>query len=103
MLSRIGAPTVSKDGRWLVWAQRETDLGADKGYYDLWRLDLSRRDFRIPYTQGIATFTALQRRDIPLRLVVFPNEKHRLLKPNKSRQWYREVLGWMDRWTSPNP
>jgi dipeptidyl aminopeptidase/acylaminoacyl peptidase len=30
-------------------------------------------DFRIPYTQGIASFTALQRRDIPSRLIVFPN------------------------------
>ena len=42
MLSRVGAPTMSKDGRWLVWAQRETDLAANKGRYDLWRLDLSK-------------------------------------------------------------
>ena len=42
MLSRVGAPTASQDGHWLVWAQRETDLAADKGRYDLWRLDLSK-------------------------------------------------------------
>ena len=41
-LSRVGAPTMSKDGRWLVWAQREADVAADRGRYDLWRLDLSR-------------------------------------------------------------
>ncbi len=57
------------------------------------------KDFRIPYTQGIATFTALQRREIPSRLLVNPNENHWVLKPRNSRQWYREVLGWMDRWT----
>ncbi|MBB4153091.1 dipeptidyl aminopeptidase/acylaminoacyl peptidase [Sphingomonas jinjuensis] len=57
------------------------------------------KDFRIPYTQGLAAFTALQRRDIPSRLVVFPNENHWVLKPRNSRQWYREVLGWMDKWT----
>lgn len=57
------------------------------------------KDFRIPYTQGLAAFTALQRRDIPSRLVVFPNENHWVLKPRNSRQWYGEVLGWMDRWT----
>jgi dipeptidyl aminopeptidase/acylaminoacyl peptidase len=57
------------------------------------------RDFRIPYTQGLASFTALQRRDIPSKLVVFPNENHWVLKPKNSRQWYGEVLGWMDRWT----
>ena len=57
------------------------------------------KDFRIPYTQGLAAFTALQRREIPSRLVVNPNENHWVLKPKNSRQWYREVLGWMDRWT----
>lgn len=57
------------------------------------------KDFRIPYTQGIAAFTALQRRGIPSRLLVNPNENHWVLKPKNSRQWYAEVLGWMDRWT----
>lgn len=57
------------------------------------------KDFRIPYTQGLAAFTALQRRDIPSRLLVFPNENHWVLKPKNSRQWYGEVIGWMDRWT----
>ncbi|MGK6320393.1 prolyl oligopeptidase family serine peptidase [Sphingomonas sp. DT-204] len=61
------------------------------------------KDFRIPYTQGIAAFTALQRRDIPSRLIVFPDENHWVLKPKNSRQWYREVLGWMDRWTGKAP
>ncbi len=61
----------------------------------------SEKDFRIPYTQGLAAFTALQRRDIPSRLLVFPNENHWVLKPKNSRQWYREVLGWMGQWTGP--
>ena len=61
------------------------------------------KDFRIPYTQGLAAFTALQRRDIPSRLLVFPNENHWVLKPKNSRQWYAEVLGWMDRWTKGAP
>jgi dipeptidyl aminopeptidase/acylaminoacyl peptidase len=55
-------------------------------------------DFRIPYTQGIASFTALQRRDIPSRLVVFPDENHWVLKPKNSIQWYGEVFGWLDRY-----
>lgn len=59
----------------------------------------SEKDFRIPYTQGLAAFTALQRRDVPSRLLVFPNENHWVLKPKNSRQWYGEVLGWLDRWT----
>jgi dipeptidyl aminopeptidase/acylaminoacyl peptidase len=58
----------------------------------------SENDFRIPYTQGIAAFTALQRRDIPSRLLVFPDENHWVLKPKNSIQWYDEVFGWMGRW-----
>ena len=58
----------------------------------------SEGDYRIPYTQGIAAFTALQRRDIPSRLVVYPGGSHWVQKPNESRQWYREVLGWMGKY-----
>ncbi|WP_435876829.1 prolyl oligopeptidase family serine peptidase [Sphingomonas quercus] len=58
------------------------------------------KDFRIPYTQGIGAFTALQRRNIPSRLVVFPDENHWVLKPRNSLQWHEEVLGWLKRWTA---
>ncbi len=57
------------------------------------------QDFRIPYTQGLAAFTALQRREIPSRLLIFPNENHWVLKPRNSIQWYGEVFSWLDRWT----
>jgi dipeptidyl aminopeptidase/acylaminoacyl peptidase len=54
-------------------------------------------DFRVPYTQGIATFTALQRQGIESRFLFFPDENHWILKPANSRQWHDEVLGWLDR------
>lgn len=57
------------------------------------------KDFRIPYTQGLAAFTALQRRGIASKLLVFPDENHWVLKPRNSIQWYDEVLGWVDKWT----
>jgi dipeptidyl aminopeptidase/acylaminoacyl peptidase len=60
----------------------------------------SQKDFRIPYTQGIASFTALQRREIPSRLLIFPEEGHWVLKPKDSRQWWGEVLGWLGKWTA---
>jgi dipeptidyl aminopeptidase/acylaminoacyl peptidase len=56
------------------------------------------RDYRIPYSQSLGVFNALQRRGIPSRLVVFPDENHWILKPQNSIQWYREVHGWLDRW-----
>jgi dipeptidyl aminopeptidase/acylaminoacyl peptidase len=58
----------------------------------------SEKDFRIPYTQGIATFTALQRRNIPSKLLIFPDENHWVLKPKNSVQWYHEVFDWMRTW-----
>jgi dipeptidyl aminopeptidase/acylaminoacyl peptidase len=61
----------------------------------------SEKDFRIPYTQGIAAFTALQRRGIPSRLLVFPDENHWVLKPKNSVQWYDEVFGWFGKWLKP--
>ncbi len=59
----------------------------------------SQLDYRVVDTQGIATFTALQRRGVPSRLLYFPNENHWVLKPANSLQWHEEVLGWLDRWT----
>jgi len=57
------------------------------------------KDYRIPLSQGLGTFTALQRRGIPSRFLYYPDENHWVLKPQNSVQWYTEVLGWLDRWT----
>jgi dipeptidyl aminopeptidase/acylaminoacyl peptidase len=63
----------------------------------------SEKDYRIPYTQGIAAFTALQRRNIPSRLLIFPDENHWVLKPKNSVQWYDEVFGWLRRYLGGQP
>jgi dipeptidyl aminopeptidase/acylaminoacyl peptidase len=55
-------------------------------------------DYRVPYSQGIATFTALQRRGVESRFLFFPDENHWILKPANSMQWHEEVLGWLDRY-----
>jgi acylaminoacyl-peptidase len=56
-------------------------------------------DYRIPVEQGLATFTALQRRGVPSKLLYFPNENHWVLKAQNSVQWHKEVLDWLDQWT----
>ena len=58
-------------------------------------------DFRVVETQGLSVFTALQRRGIPSKLLVFPDENHWVLKPHNSILWHETVLGWLDRWTKP--
>lgn len=56
-------------------------------------------DFRVVDTQGMGTFTALQRKGIPSRFLHFPDENHWVLKPANSKRWHDEVLGWIERWT----
>lgn len=57
-------------------------------------------DFRVPFEQGIAVFTALQRRGVPSEFLWFPDENHWILKPHNSVQWHRAVEQWMLRWTA---
>jgi dipeptidyl aminopeptidase/acylaminoacyl peptidase len=61
------------------------------------------QDFRIPYPQGLGAFTALQRRGIESRLLVFPDENHWVLKPANSVLWYHTVLGWLDAHLKDSP
>jgi dipeptidyl aminopeptidase/acylaminoacyl peptidase len=52
-------------------------------------------DYRVPETQGLSTFTALQRRGIPSKLLAFPDENHWVLKPANSLLWHDTVLAWL--------
>ncbi len=52
-------------------------------------------DFRVPYTQSLEFFSALQRQGVPSKLVVFPDEGHWILKPQNSELWYDTFLGWL--------
>ena len=56
-------------------------------------------DYRVPYTQGLSVFTALQRLGVPSEFLYFPDENHWVLKPANSVQWYDTVIDWMNRWT----
>jgi len=64
-----------------------------------WRVPMlvvqGQQDFRIPAEQGIATFTALQRRGIASKFLYFPDENHWVLKPQNSVQWHDTVNGWL--------
>ena len=59
----------------------------------------SALDYRVPVEEGIALFTALQRRGIESRFLYFPDENHWILKPHNSVQWHHEVNDWLKRWT----
>jgi dipeptidyl aminopeptidase/acylaminoacyl peptidase len=57
------------------------------------------RDYRVPYTQSLEFFSALQRQGVPSKLVVFPDEGHWVLKPLNSQFWYKTFIDWVDKYT----
>jgi dipeptidyl aminopeptidase/acylaminoacyl peptidase len=61
----------------------------------------SAKDYRIPLSQGLGVFTALQRRGVPSQFLTFPDENHWVLKPRNSLEWHRTVEAWLKKWTSP--
>ena len=72
-------------------------------YVENWKTPMlvihGEKDFRVPYDQGLAAFSFMQRKGIPSELLVFPDENHWILNQDNLEQWYANVLGWMDKWT----
>ena len=54
-------------------------------------------DYRVPDSQGLAYYNTLKAKEVPARLVFFPDENHWILKPQNSRLWYREFFAWLAR------
>jgi dipeptidyl aminopeptidase/acylaminoacyl peptidase len=52
-------------------------------------------DYRIPYTEAMQLFTALQRQNVPSKFLYFPDENHWVLKPANSELWHRTVFEWL--------
>jgi len=51
-------------------------------------------DFRVPYTQGLQLFTALQRQGVESRLLYYPDEDHFVRKPLNAELWWNTVHDW---------
>ena len=60
-------------------------------------------DYRVPYTEDLSMFTALQRMNVPSRLVMFPDEGHWIGKPQNQRLWWGEVQGWLQKYLEAKP
>ena len=68
-------------------------------HVDKWRVPMlvvhGEQDFRIPVSQGLAAFTALQRQGIESKFLYFPDENHWVLKPHNSVLWHETVNDWL--------
>jgi len=56
------------------------------------------KDYRIPYTQALEAFTLLKVKEIPAKLLFFPNENHWVLSPQNGILWQRTFFNWLDGW-----
>lgn len=87
-------------GPW--WQRSDAEKWNPVNHVSKWKTPMlvihGEKDFRIPYSQGLATFTALQRRGIDSRLLIFPDENHWILKPQNSIQWHRTVFDWVGKY-----
>lgn len=58
-------------------------------------------DYRVPIDQGLQLFTTLQRKNVPSKLLYFPDEGHWIMKPRNSELWYSNFIGWFDKYLKP--
>ena len=63
-------------------------------------VSVGERDFRVPMNNALEFWTALQRQQIPSRLIIWPDENHWILRGEDSRFFYNEVAAWFARWLS---
>jgi dipeptidyl aminopeptidase/acylaminoacyl peptidase len=61
------------------------------------------KDYRVPVEQGLLMFTLLQRRNVPSKLLVFPDENHWVLKPANARLWYATMTDWFHHYLGGAP
>lgn len=55
-------------------------------------------DFRVPPAQGLAAFQAAQLRNIPSKLLYFPEEGHWVLNPQNGLIWHDQFFKWLDKY-----
>ena len=62
---------------------------------------VGENDFRVPLNNTLEYWSALQRMQVPSRLIVFPDENHWIQKGEDSRLFYAEIAAWLERWLKP--
>jgi dipeptidyl aminopeptidase/acylaminoacyl peptidase len=61
-------------------------------------LSVGENDFRVPMNNAFEMYATLQRRRVPARLLVWPDENHWVAKGENSVVFYREVHDWLAKW-----
>jgi dipeptidyl aminopeptidase/acylaminoacyl peptidase len=91
---RMGGPIWEKNGQW----NEQSPIRYAGSFQTPTLITQGELDYRVPVNESITTFKILQRRKVPSRLVVFPDEGHWVLKGENSRLHMQEVMGWLKKY-----
>ncbi len=91
---RMGGPIWEKGGQW----NEQSPLRYSGSFQTPTLITQGELDYRVPINESITTFKILQRRKVPSRLVVFPDEGHWILKGENSRAHMQEIMSWLKRY-----
>jgi dipeptidyl aminopeptidase/acylaminoacyl peptidase len=53
-------------------------------------------DFRVPFSQAMELFTALQKMNVESKLLYYPDEYHFVTKPQNAKLWWNTIYDWLE-------
>ena len=90
----MGGPYWDNPQKWIA----QSPLARGGTFKTPMLLSVGENDFRVPEGNTLAMYAALQRMNVPARLLVWPDENHWILKGENSRVFYREVRAWLEKY-----
>jgi dipeptidyl aminopeptidase/acylaminoacyl peptidase len=90
----MGGPYWENPQKWI----EQSPLAKAGSFKTPMLLSVSDNDFRVPQGNTLTMYSALQRMNVPAKLLVWPDENHWILKGENSRVFYREVRAWLQKY-----
>jgi dipeptidyl aminopeptidase/acylaminoacyl peptidase len=90
----MGGPYWNNPQKWI----EQSPLAKAGNFRTPMLLSIGDNDFRVPMGNTLAIYSALQRLNVPAKLLVWPDENHWILKGENSRVFYREVRAWLEKY-----
>ena len=90
----MGGPFWSDPAKW----NAQNPLAKAGSFKTPMLLSVGDLDYRVPHGNTLAMYSALQRMNVPSKLLFWPDENHWILKAENSRVFYREVRAWLEKY-----
>ena len=90
----MGGPFWEKSAAWVD----QSPIAHAKDFKTPMLLSVGENDYRVPMNNTLEMYAVLQRMRVPVRMLIWPDENHWILKGENSRVFYREVRDWLARW-----